>query len=55
MKTSKLLAFVCFLVGTVSIPAAAQYMCDHISGVLGLESGTQAPSGIYIGPFGSLT
>jgi hypothetical protein len=33
----------------VSIPASAQYKGDHIPGFLGLESGTQAPPGVYVG------
>jgi hypothetical protein len=31
------------------LPAAAQYKGDHLPGFLGLESGTQAPPGIYAG------
>jgi hypothetical protein len=49
VKTARLLAVVCFLVCLVGIPAKAQYKGDHIPGVLGLDSGTQAPPGIYVG------
>ncbi|MFZ0795913.1 MAG: transporter, partial [Candidatus Korobacteraceae bacterium] len=31
------------------VPASAQYKGDHIPGFLGLDSGTQAPPGIYAG------
>src|SRR5277367_4282154 len=33
----------------VGVPAFAQYKGDHLPGFLGLESGTQAPPGIYAG------
>jgi hypothetical protein len=39
-----LLLFVC-----ICLPAAAQYKGDDIPGSLGLQSGTQAPPGIYVG------
>jgi hypothetical protein len=32
-----------------AVTSSAQYKGDHIPGFLGLESGTQAPPGIYAG------
>ncbi len=37
------------LIILICVPAAAQYKGDHIPGFLGLDSGTQAPPGIYAG------
>ncbi len=44
-------ALVAFLFSCIflSIPAFAQYKGDHLPGFLGLDSGTQAPPGIYAG------
>jgi hypothetical protein len=33
----------------ISATSEAQYKCDHIPGFLGLQSGTQAPPGFYVG------
>jgi hypothetical protein len=42
--------FACLLLlAVISIPVWAQYKGDHIPGFLGLDSGTQAPPGIYAG------
>jgi hypothetical protein len=35
------------LIVLICVPACAQYKGDHIPGFLGLESGTQAPPGLY--------
>jgi hypothetical protein len=35
------------LIVIIRVPACAQYKGDHIPGFLGLESGTQAPPGLY--------
>src|ERR1700756_142494 len=33
----------------IVVSAQAQYRGDHIPGFIGLESGTQAPPGVYVG------
>ncbi len=40
-------AFFCFVL--LPLPAFGQYKGDHIPGFLGLDAGTQAPPGIYVG------
>jgi hypothetical protein len=35
------------LIVLICVPVCAQYKSDHIPGFLGLESGTQAPPGLY--------
>ena len=37
------------LVSLIDLPASAQYKGDDIPGFLGLQSGTQAPPGLYAG------
>jgi hypothetical protein len=40
----------CFLVFfLIAVNAEAQYRGDHIPGFIGLESGSQAPAGLYVG------
>ncbi len=48
---SKVVLAVFLLLGItfVVLPASAQYKGDHIPGFAGLESGTQAPPGVYAG------
>lgn len=38
-----------FVIAFVSISLHAQYRGDHITGLVGLQGGTQAPSGLYVG------
>jgi hypothetical protein len=37
------------IVTLICLPACAQYKGDHIPGFLGLQSGSQAPPGLYVG------
>jgi len=48
---TKLVRCWCFLFGLLIFApdSQAQYKGDHIPGFLGLESGTQAPPGLYVG------
>jgi hypothetical protein len=39
----------CLILTVFSMPTAAQYKGDDIPGFLGLESGSQAPPGVYLG------
>ena len=43
------LGALCILIVLVAIAAEAQYKGDDIPGFLGLQSGTQAPPGLYVG------
>jgi hypothetical protein len=46
-RVSLCCCFVSFLL--ISVGAEAQYKGDHIPGFIGLESGSQAPPGLYVG------
>jgi hypothetical protein len=48
-KWLRLIPWVCFIVTILPIRSEAQYKGDHIPGFLGLDSGTQAPPGLYVG------
>lgn len=39
----------CMTVTAFRLVSEAQYKGDHIPGFLGLESGSQAPPGLYVG------
>ena len=49
MKTA---AAAALLVVAIATPAMAQYKADRIAGNIGLEAGSQAPPGIYLGYLG---
>src|SRR5208282_4838131 len=44
-----LMLWTCLIVAFAAVPAEAQYKGDDIPGFLGLQSGSQAPPGLYVG------
>ena len=46
---SRLTTGLCAVVLLISVRSEAQYKGDHIPGIFGLQSGTQAPPGVYLG------
>jgi hypothetical protein len=45
----RLILWACLIVTILAVPTAAQYKGDDIPGFTGLQSGTQAPPGLYLG------
>jgi hypothetical protein len=45
----RLFLWASLIVAVLAVPAEAQYKGDDIPGFLGLESGSQAPPGVYVG------
>jgi hypothetical protein len=45
----RLLLWACLILTVLAVPTAAQYKGDDIPGFTGLQSGTQAPPGLYLG------
>ena len=45
----RLILWLCLIVTVLTVRCEAQYKGDHIPGFLGLDSGTQAPPGLYVG------
>src|SRR5271170_1561574 len=45
----RLILWACLIVAILAVPTAAQYKGDDIPGFSGLQSGTQAPPGLYLG------
>jgi hypothetical protein len=48
-KWRRLILRLCLLIVILTVRSEAQYKGDHIPGFLGLNSGTQAPPGLYAG------
>lgn len=49
LATAAFVLWSCMIVTAFPVVSKAQYKGDHIPGFLGLESGTQAPAGLYVG------
>jgi hypothetical protein len=45
----RLILWACLIAAILAVPTAAQYKGDDIPGFSGLQSGTQAPPGLYLG------
>jgi hypothetical protein len=48
-KWMGLISWTCLFIAVATTSCEAQYKGDHIPGILGLSSGTQAPPGLYLG------